>query len=257
MNYEKLRFTIADGIARIIFTDTARHNAVDLRFTQELADAARACEASRDVRVVLMGAEGPEFSVGGDLREFMAQRDRIRTHVREMTVNFHAAILTLNRLSVPVVAAVNGMAAGGGFSLVCMADLAIAKRSARFNFAYTRSGLTPDGGATYFLPRLVGAQRAFDLLATNPTLTADEALGLGILSRVVDDADFDTEVEKLVTQFARAPTPAVGQLKALLRAGLSNSLEQQFELEARGIAERASDPATLAVLESFLNRSRS
>src|SRR5690606_10504128 len=106
--------------------------------------------------------------------------------------------LALNRLAAPVVAAVNGMAAGGGFSLVCMSDLAIATRSARFNFAYTRSALTTDGGATWFLPRLVGLQRAFDILATNPTLDAEEAARLGIIARVVDDDRFETEVEALV-----------------------------------------------------------
>lgn len=256
MNFEKLKFDITAGIARIVFADAANHNAVNLQVTQELAHAARLCEAAPDLRAVLLTAEGGEFSVGGDLREFMAERDRIQPHVREMTVNFHAAILTLNRLSAPLVVAVNGVAAGGGFSLVCMADIAIAKRSAKFNFAYTRSGLTPDGGATFFLPRLVGVQRAFDLMATNPTLSADEALALGIVARVVDDAVFDAEVEKLVSQLASAPAGAIGRLKQMLRASLSNSLEQQFELEGRGIAEQAGHPATLGMLEAFFKRSQ-
>ncbi len=255
MKFEKIRFDLTDGIARIVFNDVANHHAVNLRVTQELAEAARRCEAAPELRVVLMTAEGGEFSVGGDLREFMAERDRIQAHVREMTVNFHAAILTLNRLAAPLVVAVNGVAAGGGFSLVCTADLAIAKRSAKFNFAYTRSGLTPDGGATFFLPRLVGAQRAFDLLATNPTLSADDALALGILARVVDDSVFDAEVGKLVAQLAAAPAGALGKLKQMLRASPSNSLEQQFELEGRSIAGQAANPATLAMLDAFFKRS--
>ncbi len=254
MEYEKIRFDVIDGVARIVFANPANHNAVDLRFTQEFADAARRCEVEPELRAVLVSAEGAMFSVGGDLRDFMAHRERIRAHVREMTVNFHAAILTLNRLDAPVVAAVNGTAAGGGFSLVCMADMAIAKRSAKFNVAYTRSGLTPDGGATFFLPRMIGLQRAFDLMATNPTLTADEALALGIVARVVDDEVFDAEVGKLVSQLARSPAGALGRLKRQLRASLTNSLEQQFELEGAGIAEQASDPATLAMLESFFKR---
>ncbi|MGE3774676.1 MAG: enoyl-CoA hydratase/isomerase family protein, partial [Gammaproteobacteria bacterium] len=141
-------------------------------------------------------------------------------------------------------------------SLVCMADLAIAKRSAKFNFAYTRSGLTPDGGASWFLPRLVGAQRAFDLLATNPTLTAEAARELGILARVVDDADFEREVEQLVSRLAAAPAGALGRLKQMLRAALTNSLEQQFELEGRAIAAQAAKPETLAMLEAFFRRSQ-
>lgn len=257
MHYEQLKFSVADGVARIVFANPANHNAVNRALTLELADAARRCEALPDLRAVLLTAEGKEFSVGGDLREFMAERDHIQTHVREMTLNFHAAILTLNRLAAPLVVAVNGIAAGGGFSLVCMADLVIAKRSAKFNFAYTRSGLTPDGGATFFLPRLVGAQRAFDLLATNPTLSAEAARDLGIVARVVDDAAFDGEVEKVLAQLAAAPAGAVGRLKQMLRAALTNSLEQQFELEGRSIAEQAGAPATLAMLEAFFQRSQS
>ena len=256
MTYEDIRFDITNGIARIVLANPANHNAVNRRTTLELADAARRCEAAHDLRAVLLTGEGSSFSVGGDLREFVAERDHIQTHVREMTLNFHAAILSLNRLPAPLVVAVNGTAAGGGFSLVCMADLAIARRSAKFNFAYTRSGLTPDGGATYFLPRLVGVQRAFDLLAMNPTLTAEAARDLGIVSRVVDDADFEREVEQVLTQLAAAPAGAVGRLKQMLRASLANSLEQQFELEGRAIAEQACDPATLAMLDAFFKRSQ-
>ncbi len=256
MNYRKLKFGIEDGVARIVFADPANHNAVDLAFVREFQAAALTCEATPGVRCVLIAAEGSAFSVGGDLREFMAQRDRIREHIREMTVYFHAGILALNRMAAPVVAAVNGIAAGGGFSLVCMSDLAIAKRSARFNFAYTRSALTTDGGATFFLTRLVGPQRAFDILATNPTLSAEEAARLGIIARVADDDRFEEEVEALVQQLANAPSIAVGRVKQLLRSALGNSLEQQCELEGRTIAELAATEATLATLEAFLNRKK-
>src|SRR5690606_5906696 len=143
---------------------------------------------------------------GGDLNEFLRERDRIQGHVREMATWFHLAITVLNRLEAPVVCAVNGTAAGGGFSLVCMSDLAIATRSARFNLAYTRSGLTPDGGATWFLPRLVGTQRAFDIMATNPTLSAERACELGLIARVVDDAGFEAEVEATLTLLAKTPS---------------------------------------------------
>jgi 2-(1,2-epoxy-1,2-dihydrophenyl)acetyl-CoA isomerase len=252
----RVRFSIANGIARVVFCDAERHHAVDELFTQELADAARQCEAAPDLKAVLMTAEGKDFCVGGDLREFIAERPRIHTHVRQMTVHFHAAILGFNRLPVPVIAGVNGVAAGGGFSLVCMADLAIAARSAKFNFAYTKSGLTPDGGATFFLPRLVGAQRAFDLMATNPTLTAEQALGLGLVARVVDDEALAQTLEETVTKIASAPANANGRLKMLLRASLNNSLEEQFELEARSIAMGSTHPETQAAIDGFFQRSQ-
>lgn len=253
---QRIRFSIEKGIARVVFCDVARHHAVDGQFTRELAAAARECEASAGLRAVLMTAEGQDFCVGGDLKEFIAERLQIQTHVREMTVHFHAAILTFNRLPVPVIAGVNGVAAGGGFSLVCMADLAIAARSARFNFAYTKSGLTPDGGATFFLPRLVGAQRAFDLMATNPTLSADEALALGLVARVVDDAALAATLEEVVAKIASAPANANGRLKTLLRASLNNSLEEQFELEARSISAGSAHPETQAAIDAFFQRSQ-
>jgi 2-(1,2-epoxy-1,2-dihydrophenyl)acetyl-CoA isomerase len=256
MNANRLRFGIENGVARIVLAAPDSYNAVDLAMTRELLAAAIACEAAADLRCVLLTAEGAQFSVGGNLREFVAERDRIQAHTREMTVNFHGAIVILNRLPVPVVAAVNGTAAGGGFSMVLMCDLAIAARSAKFNFAYTRSGLTPDGGATYFLPRLIGPQRAFDLLATNPTLSADEALALGLVGRVVDDDAFAAEVDALVGQLAAMPGDTLGRLKVLLRAGLDNSLAAQLDLEGRQIAEISSSPETQATLDAFLARRR-
>ncbi len=252
----RIRFSIADGIARLVFCDVERHHAVDGQFTRELADAARQCEATAGLKAVLMTAEGKDFCVGGDLREFIAERPRIQTHVRDMTVHFHAAILTLNRLPVPVIAGVNGVAAGGGFSLVLMADLAIAARSAKFNFAYTKSGLTPDGGATFFLPRLVGPQRAFDLMATNPTLSAEQAQALGLVARVVDDEALATTLEETVAKIASAPANANGRLKGLLRASLNNSLEEQFELEARSIASGSAHPETQAAIDAFFQRTQ-
>jgi 2-(1,2-epoxy-1,2-dihydrophenyl)acetyl-CoA isomerase len=248
----KVHFEIVNKIARITLADAANHNAVDRAVTRELREAAVQCEVSPGLRCVLLSAEGKSFSVGGDLREFVREKAHIRAHVREMTLDFHAAIGILQRIAVPVVAAVNGIAAGGGASLVCMTDFAIASRSSKFNFAYTRSGLTPDGGATFFLPRLVGLQRAFDILATNPTLNASEAQALGMIARVVDDAEFPQAVEALVAQLAAMPSDAVGRLKTLLRASLSNSLAQQFDLEGSSIAALAESPDTLATLETFL-----
>lgn len=256
MSFEKIRFSVEDGIARIVLDDPEHHNAIGLELTQELARAAIACEENASLRAVLITGAGREFSVGGNLSEFLDERTRIHDHVREMTTWFHLAITVLNRLEAPVVCGVNGMAAGGGFSIVCMTDLAIAKRSAKLTLAYTRSGLTPDGGSSWFLPRLVGAQRAFDIMATNPTLTAEEAQSLGIIARAVDDERFEAELETVLEQLAGLPANAAGRAKRLLRQSLFNSLEQQLELEAQSIAAGASHPETLAALEAFFARRR-
>jgi len=256
MNLKNIELQIADGIGRITLDSPHKHNTIDLQFTRELAFAARLLESDPSVKLAVLGANGSAFSFGGDLQDFIAHRDVIQTHIREMTVQFHSAILSLCRMRAPVIAAVKGMAAGGGFSLVCMSDMAIAQRSAKFNFAYTRLGLTPDGGATYFLTRLVGPQKAFDIMATNPTLSAEQAQALGIVARVTDDDKFDAELATLIANLMALPSQALSRLKGLLRASSNSSLEEQFEHEARSISEIAATPETMATLEAFLERGR-
>src|SRR5579859_3703599 len=142
------------GVARIRFAEPDNCNAFNIPFCQAFArvglDVAAASPAA-----ILIEAEGDAFSVGGDIADFLAERDRVERHVLELASLFHLGITRLHGTAAPIVVAVNGTAAGGGFSLVCGADLAIAKRSARLVAAYTASGLTPDGGGTWFLPRLV------------------------------------------------------------------------------------------------------
>jgi 2-(1,2-epoxy-1,2-dihydrophenyl)acetyl-CoA isomerase len=130
----------------------------------------------------------------------------------------------------------------------------VAKQSAKLNAAYARAGLTPDGGCTWFLPRIVGLRRAFDLLATSPTLTARQALELGIVSRVVADDEFGAEVERVVRSLAAAPAGGLAALKALLRESPSCSLQAQLEAEAQSIAARAAAPESQQAFREFLRR---
>ena len=245
-----------EGIARITIDDESNHNAVSSLVAKQLAEAALEVEDAGKAKVVVLRSVGDKFSVGGDLNEFLSEKHRLRPFIREMASWFHLGITVLNRLPVPLVCGVNGIAGGGGFSLVCMSDLAIAKRSAKLCLAYTRMGLTPDGGSSWFLPRLVGMQKAYDIMATNPTLTAEEACELGIIARVVDDKDFDQELEAVVQQLAKSPSNAAGQAKRLLRSSVENSLEQQLELEAQSVAFQAAAPETLASMEAFFSRTK-
>ncbi len=256
MSGTRIRHEVKDGIARLTLCAPHNRNAVDSTFCREFAEVALTVAADPSVVVALMQAEGDFFSVGGDFKDFLAHKDGLERHVLDMATHLHIGIARLRRAPAPLVVAVNGTAAGGGFSLVLGADIAIAKRSAKLVSAYTRSGLTPDGGGTYFLPRIVGLKRAFDILATNPTLSADEALSLGILSRVVDDDAFEAEVEALVQRFAATPRHALHGLKRLLRESEGRSLEQQLSLEAESIAATASNPATITALEAFLAKKK-
>jgi 2-(1,2-epoxy-1,2-dihydrophenyl)acetyl-CoA isomerase len=247
----KIDFFVADGVATILFDNALGHNAIGLEFCQSFSSAAQACAEDRTLRVIVVKGQGEAFTVGGDLEEFLKHRDNMGEHVVRMVQEFHAGIEALHQVQIPVVCGVNGVAAGGGMSIVCVSDLAIAKRSARFNFAYTNSGLTPDGGATWFLPRLVGLQRAFDLIATNRTLSADEARDIGLISRVVEDQLFDAELEGLVDYFKHVPSNAVGRAKGLLRGSLSSTLRSQLDKESLSMVESVCMPSTVDMLDSF------
>lgn len=252
MDLQRIDFTRKHGVARITIANEAASNALDHRFCREFASVALEAVADKETKAVLVQGRGKAFCVGGDLRDFLSQRHRMHAHVLDMATHFHTAIIQLRNGPAPLIIAVNGLAAGGGFSLVLNADMAIAKRSAKLVAAYSRTGLSPDGGGTWFLPRLVGLQKAFELFATNPTLTADEALQLGMLSRVVDDDSFNAEVEKLVESIVASPPGALAALKKLLRSSASASFEQQLVLEGELIAECASRPTTIANLDHFM-----
>ncbi len=252
MSPHRLSFAIDGGIARITLDNVAGRNAIDLAFVDAFADCVRRC-AEAPIGAVLICAKGEYFSVGGDLSDFVAHADDAEAHILAMARRFHVGVAGLHALSVPVVLALSGLAAGGGFSLVCGADLVIASRSARLASAYTRTGLTPDGGLTHFLQRAVGYRKAFEIMALNRVMSADEALALGLVNLVVeDDAALRAESETLARRLAETPSGALGALKALMAE--AGCLDAQLEREAASIARQAAKDSTMANLRAFLSR---
>lgn len=253
---DRVTLETADGIARLTLANAGRRNAIDLEFLRDFAAAALDIQSDASVRVVVMRAEGPIFSVGGDLAEMVENRHRAERHVLEMASTFHLGIERLQLSPAPLVAALGGTAAGGGFSLILGADLVIASKSAKLVAAYTKSGLTPDGGATWFLPRIVGRQKAFEIMALNPTLSADEAASLGLVTRVVEDEALDAEVMKVAGQLAALPSDALGVLKRQLHLSPGNGLADQLAIEASGIARATAQPDVQAALDAFFAKGR-
>ena len=195
------------------------------------------CDTDASVRAVLITGAGKAFSAGGDLASFKDAGDRVPYLLKEMTTHLHAAISRLARMSAPVIAAVNGPAAGAGMSLACAADITVAARSAKFTMAYTAVGLSPDGSSTFYLPRIIGMKRTKDLMLTNRSLTAEEAHAWGLVNTVVDDEALLEEATKLAACLAAGPTAAYGAIKRMLVSTTSESLEGQLELESRAIAD--------------------
>lgn len=237
MAYQTIEFEVRDRVAWIRLNRPEVFNALNPKMAEELSDAAIRCDEEDGIRCAVLTGNGKAFFAGGDLAAFHAAGDGMSVMMKQMTVDLHGAISRLVRMDAPFIAAVNGVAAGAGFSAMLTADLAIAARSAKFTMAYTRAGLSPDGGSTYFLARLVGLRRAQELALTNRTLSAEEALDWGIVNKVVDDAALLGEVEALARDLANGPTRALGAATRLLREGMDHSLETQMELEARAIAD--------------------
>jgi 2-(1,2-epoxy-1,2-dihydrophenyl)acetyl-CoA isomerase len=187
---------------------------------------------------VLIEGEGRNFCVGGDLRAFTAF-EPLGDHLREVTTALHAALATFARLDAPVIAAVQGSAAGAGMSLALGADLVVCAESARFVLAYGRVGLSPDGAGSWYLPRLVGLHRALELALTNRALSASEALAWGIVTEVVPDDDLSARASTLAGGLAAGAPGAAAAAKRLLRGSLGASLEAQMADEQAALVANA------------------
>lgn len=244
---------VADGVARLTLNKPDASNVIDLELARALADATGRL-ADEDVRAVLLRGAGRRFCAGGDVRSFAASGDALGELLGPVLDALHRAVTDLAELDAPVVAAVQGSAAGGGMSLVAGADLVVAATSARFVFAYTGIGLVPDGGGTWYLPRLVGLRRASELALTNRVLDAHEALAWGLVNRVVDDDQLDAEADRLVTELAAGPTGALGATKRLLRRSLQASLAEQLGDETSAMVQAGESADGQEGVQAFVEK---
>lgn len=255
MSYERLTFEVRDAIGQLTLNRPDAANAIDLPLARELVSVAERCEAG-DVRAVLVRGAGRMFCAGGDLGSFAAAGTGLPALIRELADTLHEALARFARMDAPLVAAVNGAAAGAGMSLVCMCDFALAGESAKFTMAYTAAGLSPDGSSTWFLPRSIGVRRAKELMLTNRRLSAAEAAEWGIVNRVVPDADLDAEASKLAATLAAGPTRAFGSVKRLLLSSANAGLEAQLAAETDGIAAMTGTADGREGIAAFLEKRR-
>jgi 2-(1,2-epoxy-1,2-dihydrophenyl)acetyl-CoA isomerase len=223
-------------------------NALDMSTACQLRDAVRLVDDG--VGCVLLRAEGANFCVGGDIRAFAAAPEPGK-FLGELASVVHAVVLALAAAAAPVVAAVNGWAAGAGMSLAACADVTLAAESARFRSAYSAIGLSPDCGLTWTLPRLIGRARAADLMLTNRAVGAAEAAAIGLAARVTADDSLLAEARALAGELASGPTVAFGRIKRLLDAGDRSTLADQLDAEAASIAACADHPQGRAGVAAF------
>lgn len=232
MKYESILYDNAGGIARITLNRPDRLNSFTAAMHAELADALARVKADAAVRVLLLTGAGRGFCAGQDLSDRAVAPGGTPVDLGESIGKYYAPlVLTLRELPLPVVCAVNGVAAGAGANIALACDIVIAARSASFVQAFCKIGLVPDSGGTYFLPRLVGTARAMGLALLGDKLTAQQAEEWGLVWRCVEDAELAPTVDALLQHFAQAPTRGLAATKRALHASAGATLAAQLALE--------------------------
>ena len=256
MSYETLTYAVEDGVGIVTFNRPEAANAMSPDTARELNEVSIEIDADPSVRAVVITATGKMFCSGGDLSAFGAAGDGARSLLLKMTGDLHLGLSRLARNNAPVIGAINGTAAGAGFSLVMACDLAISASSAVYTMAYTNAGLSPDGSSTYYMPRKIGDRRARELMLTNRVLKAEEALEWGVVNQVVADEELMETTMALAKKLAQGPTLAFGKVKELLNSSFDHSLESQMELEARAIAEMITTADGSGGVAAFLKKEK-
>ena len=232
MNYESILYQNADGIARITLNRPDRLNSFTSSMHAELRDALAQVSADKSARVLLLTGAGRGFCAGQDLSDRAVAPGETPVDLGEsIENNYRPLVLGLRDLPLPVVCAVNGVAAGAGANIALACDIVIAARSASFIQAFCKIGLIPDSGGTYFLPRLVGTARAMGLAMLGDKLSAEQAEQWGMIWKCVDDGEFVATTDAMAAQLADAPTAGLAAIKRALHASSGNTLEQQLDVE--------------------------
>ncbi len=238
MTYEHILFTSDAGVARLTLNRPDRLNSFNDAMHAEVRDALARVRADASVRVLLLTGAGRGFCAGQDLSDRTVAPGGAPADLgASVERNYKPLVLGLRALPLPVICAVNGVAAGAGANLALACDIVIAAKSASFIEAFCKLGLVPDTGGTYFLPRLVGTARAMGLALLGDKVTAEQAAAWGMIWQCVDDAELPVVAGRMVDHFANAPTKGLARTKEALYASPASTLEAQLDLERDFIRE--------------------
>lgn len=251
MNESPLIVDIADGIAWLTLNRPEAGNAIDLPMARALMEASIRCQTETSIRCVVLTGAGRIFCAGGDVGLFKSSGDQVDALLSELAGTLHMALVRFARMPKPLLVLVNGPAAGAGLSLAIGGDIVLTARSAHFTAAYGAIGLTPDGGLSWMLPRLVGLRRAQDIILTNRRIKAEEAEAIGLVTRTVDDAQLPDEGRATANRLANSAVAAIGAAKGLLQESFSSGYETQLEREARTISAAGANAECREGLAAF------
>lgn len=254
MSKQHMTLEVSNGVGVITLCRPDEGNPVVHGMVEELIENAIICDEAPAIKAVVLTGTGRMFCVGGGLKDFAEQGDNISSHLKLVTQLFHGAISKFNRMAPPVIAAINGTAAGGGLSLALCTDLAVSVESAKFTMAYTNAGLPLDGSASFYLAKVVGMRRAKEMSLLNTVLTAQQALDWGLVNKVVPDEELMDATMEMAHKLAQGSTKAYGEAKRLILAGATEGLEAAMELESRSISELAGGEDGREGVAAFLEK---
>jgi enoyl-CoA hydratase/carnithine racemase len=247
MTYECLLYEVKDGIAILTLNRPDRLNALGGTLREDLHDAITRASADADVRVMILTGAGKGFCAGGDVKAMNESREsgRDQSLVDKIAPSRDRTLLAMRDAPQPIIAAVNGAAAGAGMNLALGCDIRIASTAAKFSQAFVKRGLHPDWGGTYFLPRVVGVAKAAELIFTGDVIDAAEALRLGVISRVVAPEELMPAAQELARKIAAGPPIAIRLAKRALYHNADCDLRQALEFEtfAQNICRETDDAA--------------
>ena len=223
--------SLTNGVYRIVLNRPEVYNSFNQSMAFSLQKELDFCENNPEVRAIVISGSGKAFCAGQDLAEITDPNGpELDSIVRE---HFNPIILKIRSIEKPVIAGVNGVAAGAGANIALACDITIAKKSASFIQAFSKIGLIPDSGGTYFLPRIIGAQKALSLMMTGDKISAEDAEKLNMIYSCVHDDEFENSILEFSEKLAEMPTRALGMTKKAVNTSFSNSLKEQLELEEK------------------------
>ncbi|MGH8728390.1 MAG: enoyl-CoA hydratase/isomerase family protein [Burkholderiales bacterium] len=253
---QKILLEVQSAVATITFNRPEVMNALDWDMIVRLREVCEEVERDNGSRAVVLRGSGPAFLAGGDVAMFHANLAALPELILKGARELHNAILALRRMKKPVIASVHGMVAGGGMSVMLAADLAIAADDTKFTMAYSKIAASPDGGSTYFLPRLAGYKKAIELTLLSDLFDAESAKHHGLVNFVVPAQALQAETDRLAQRLASGPTYAYGEAKTLLNESFENSMETQLEAEAQAFARCARTNDLAEGVTAFVEKRR-
>src|ERR1051325_263146 len=245
-----------ESILEISLNRPEAYNALDLDVMKLLREALSYAASENSIKGVLITGKGKAFCAGGDLKWISQQADDARTVLYHLAPQFHLSITEIRRMEKPVVAAINGIAAGGGFSLALACDFRVMAESAILRQAYTSSGLSIDGGGSFALPRLVGLARAMEIMAFDNPISSAQALEWGLVTKVVPDDEVVPQALAMLQKLTKTALHSFAWSKKLMTDSLNNTLETQLEIERQGISDCAAHPDGQEGIRAFVEKRR-